>query len=61
MGIVGVKNLVEEGFDVTGFEASNYVGGVWHYTDDEDTLSVLRREWLLLLFLLRVFRPFWSC
>ncbi|CAM1509044.1 Fc.00g027830.m01.CDS01 [Cosmosporella sp. VM-42] len=41
MGIVGVKNLLEEGFDVTGFERSGYVGGLWHFTEDEKTLSVL--------------------
>lgn len=41
MGIVGVKNLLEEGFDVVGFEKSSYVGGLWHFTDDKDTLSVL--------------------
>jgi cation diffusion facilitator CzcD-associated flavoprotein CzcO len=44
MGIVAVKNLVEEGFDVTGFERNPYVGGLWHYTDDKDTLSVLPGE-----------------
>jgi dimethylaniline monooxygenase (N-oxide forming) len=42
MGIVAVKNLAEEGFDVTGLERSAYVGGLWHYTDDEETLSVLK-------------------
>jgi dimethylaniline monooxygenase (N-oxide forming) len=42
MGVVAVKNLIEEGFKVTGFEKSGYVGGVWHYTDDENTLSVLK-------------------
>jgi dimethylaniline monooxygenase (N-oxide forming) len=29
MGIVAVKNLLEEGFDVTGFERSDYIGGLW--------------------------------
>lgn len=42
MGIAAVKNLSEEGFNVTGFESSPYVGGLWHYTDDEETLSVLK-------------------
>jgi cation diffusion facilitator CzcD-associated flavoprotein CzcO len=41
MGIVCVKNLLEEGFQVTGFEKSSYVGGLWHFTDDPETLSVL--------------------
>jgi dimethylaniline monooxygenase (N-oxide forming) len=44
MGIVAVKNLLEEGFDVTGFERSDYIGGLWHFTENEDTLSVLRCE-----------------
>lgn len=42
MGVVAVKNLIEEGFNVTGFEKADYVGGVWHYTEDEKTLSVLK-------------------
>ncbi|KAL5086630.1 hypothetical protein Trisim1_008882 [Trichoderma cf. simile WF8] len=41
MGIVAVKNLLEEGFDVVGFERSNYVGGLWHFTEDEETLSII--------------------
>ncbi|KAL7924775.1 hypothetical protein ACQKWADRAFT_319316 [Trichoderma austrokoningii] len=41
MGSVAVKNLLEEGFDVTGFERSGYIGGLWHFTENEDTLSVL--------------------
>ncbi|KAJ4262725.1 hypothetical protein NW757_000981 [Fusarium falciforme] len=41
MGIVTVKNLLEEGFNVTGFDRNGYVGGLWHFTEDEDTLSVL--------------------
>ncbi|KAM5366863.1 hypothetical protein ACJZ2D_010315 [Fusarium nematophilum] len=40
LGLVAVKNLTEEGFDVTGFERNSYVGGLWHYTD-EDKTSVL--------------------
>lgn len=41
MGLVAVKDLLEEGFHVTGFERSAYVGGLWHFTEDKDTLSVL--------------------
>ncbi|KAL7938595.1 flavin monooxygenase-like protein [Trichoderma chlorosporum] len=41
MGIVAVKNLLEEGFDVVGFERSSYIGGLWHFTEDEDTLSII--------------------
>ncbi|KLO81944.1 unnamed protein product [Fusarium fujikuroi] len=39
-GLVAVKNLLEVGFDVTGFERSEYVGGLWHYTEQDKT-SVL--------------------
>lgn len=45
MGIVAVKNLLEEGFDVVGFERSSYVGGLWHFTEDEETLSIIECEW----------------
>lgn len=44
MGIVAVKNLLEEGFDVVGFERSSYIGGLWHYNENEDTLSILKCE-----------------
>jgi dimethylaniline monooxygenase (N-oxide forming) len=44
MGIVAVKNLLEEGFNVTGFERSSYVGGLWHFTEDPETLSVLKSK-----------------
>jgi cation diffusion facilitator CzcD-associated flavoprotein CzcO len=40
LGIVAVKNLAEEGFDVTGFDQNPFVGGLWHYADD-DRVSVL--------------------
>ena len=40
LGLVAVKNLAEEGFDVTGFDANSYVGGLWHFTEDDKT-SVL--------------------
>ncbi|KAH7227499.1 hypothetical protein BKA60DRAFT_628714 [Fusarium oxysporum] len=39
-GLVAVKNMLEVGFDVTGFELSEYVGGLWHYTEQDKT-SVL--------------------
>jgi dimethylaniline monooxygenase (N-oxide forming) len=44
MGIVAVKNLIEEGFDVVGFERSSYIGGLWRFTEDEDTLSIIECE-----------------
>ncbi|KAH7390983.1 dimethylaniline monooxygenase 2 [Phaeosphaeria sp. MPI-PUGE-AT-0046c] len=39
-GLVSLKNLKEQGFDVTGFERSSYIGGLWRYSDS-DQLSVL--------------------
>lgn len=42
---MAVKNLTEEGFNVTGFDRNDYVGGLWHYTD-EDKTSVLPSEWI---------------
>lgn len=30
-GLVTIKNLLEQGFDVTGFDKNDYVGGIWHY------------------------------
>ncbi|KAF2018251.1 FAD/NAD(P)-binding domain-containing protein [Aaosphaeria arxii CBS 175.79] len=41
LGLVTIKNLLEEGFDVTGFERNAYVGGLWQYTEDDKT-SVLQ-------------------
>lgn len=31
-GLVTIKNLLEEGFDVTGFDKNEYIGGLWHYS-----------------------------
>lgn len=42
-GIVSLKNLAEEGFQVTGFERNSYVGGLWKFTR-EDKTSVLPSE-----------------
>jgi dimethylaniline monooxygenase (N-oxide forming) len=39
LGLASIKNFTEEGFDVTGFEARSYLGGLWRYNTDE-TLSV---------------------
>ncbi|TQV99337.1 hypothetical protein V2A60_004811 [Cordyceps javanica] len=41
MGIAAVKNLIEENFEVTGFDKSAYYGGLWHFTEDKATLSIL--------------------
>lgn len=40
LGLTAIKNLREEGFDVTGFEARSYVGGLWNPSTDS-SLSVV--------------------
>lgn len=44
MGIVAVKNLLEEEFKVAGFERSSHVGGLWHFIEEPQTLSVLKSQ-----------------
>ncbi|KAF4487472.1 Monooxygenase aurF [Colletotrichum fructicola Nara gc5] len=41
LGLVALKNCLEEGFEAIGFERSSYVGGLWKYTLDENKTSVL--------------------
>lgn len=43
-GITTVKNMLEVGFDVVGFERSNYIGGLWKSTTDKTKTSVLPSE-----------------
>ena len=40
-GIVTVKNMLEIGFDVVGFEQHDYIGGLWKATTDPSQTSVL--------------------
>jgi dimethylaniline monooxygenase (N-oxide forming) len=35
LGLSTIKNLTEDGFEVTGFEGRSYLGGVWKYSTDE--------------------------
>jgi dimethylaniline monooxygenase (N-oxide forming) len=42
LGLVTLKNLLEEGFDATAFEKNEYVGGLWRFTEDENVTSVTR-------------------
>ncbi|KIY01037.1 uncharacterized protein Z520_03703 [Fonsecaea multimorphosa CBS 102226] len=42
LGLMAMKNLKEDGFEVTGFEKRNWVGGVWKQSYDS-TLSVTER------------------
>lgn len=36
-GLVAVKNLIEEGYDVTGFDRNSYLGGLWQYNEADQT------------------------
>lgn len=36
-GLVAVKNLKEEGFNVTGFDRNSYIGGLWQFTAENQT------------------------
>ncbi|KAK2616919.1 hypothetical protein QQS21_000007 [Conoideocrella luteorostrata] len=40
LGLVTLKNLLEEGFDAVGLERNDYIGGLWHF-DEGDKISVL--------------------
>jgi hypothetical protein len=42
IGLVALKNLLEEGFDATAFERNDYVGGLWHFTEDTGITSVTK-------------------
>jgi dimethylaniline monooxygenase (N-oxide forming) len=33
LGLVAMKNMIEEGFNVTGFDRNPYVGGLWQYNE----------------------------
>ena len=39
-GLVAAKNLLEEGFDVTGFDRKKHVAGVWHYDPNEGVTAL---------------------
>ncbi|KAJ5521625.1 hypothetical protein N7527_005740, partial [Penicillium freii] len=41
LGLVAMKNMLEEGFNVTGFDRNPYVGGLWNYNEGS-TISVLQ-------------------
>jgi cation diffusion facilitator CzcD-associated flavoprotein CzcO len=40
-GLAALKNFLEEGFDAAAFETRSYVGGLWKFSESEDTVSVL--------------------
>jgi dimethylaniline monooxygenase (N-oxide forming) len=35
LGLMALKNLKEDGFDVTGYDAREYIGGLWNHSEDE--------------------------
>ncbi|OAA49556.1 dimethylaniline monooxygenase 2 [Metarhizium rileyi] len=37
LGLVTLKNLLEKGFEATGFDRADAVGGLWNYRDDDQT------------------------
>lgn len=41
-GLAALKNFLELGFDVIGFERHDYIGGLWQWTDDPNQTSVLK-------------------
>lgn len=47
-----MKNLLEEGFNVTGFDRNSYVGGLWHYNEENKNISVLPSQPLLSIYVL---------
>lgn len=43
MGLVSLKNLLEEGFDAVGLERNDYLGGLWQF-DEGEKITVLESE-----------------
>ena len=41
-GLTTLKNLLEAGIAATCFEARDTIGGIWAYSEDPETLTVLR-------------------
>lgn len=41
-GLVTLKNMREAGFDATGYESNNYIGGLWEHTEEPDKTSILK-------------------
>lgn len=40
-GLVTLKNLLEAGFDATGFDRNDYIGGLWKFSFDSNKTTVL--------------------
>lgn len=41
-GLVTLKNLLEAGFNATGFDTNSYIGGLWEWSDDPNKTTVLK-------------------
>ena len=41
-GVTAVKNLIEQGFEVTGFERNDYIGGLWQKNLDPSQTTALK-------------------
>jgi dimethylaniline monooxygenase (N-oxide forming) len=41
LGLVAMKNLMEQGLEVQAFEKNEYVGGIWHVSLDPSQTSAL--------------------
>ncbi|KAM0816745.1 putative Flavin-binding monooxygenase-like-domain-containing protein [Seiridium cardinale] len=39
LGLVAIKNLIEQGLDVTAFERNGHLGGNWHVSDDTNQVT----------------------
>ncbi|ETI19410.1 hypothetical protein G647_09243 [Cladophialophora carrionii CBS 160.54] len=39
-GVNAVKNLLEQGFTVTGFDRNSYIGGIWHYSAEHNVTAL---------------------
>lgn len=48
LGLTALKNLREEGFDAVAFDRHDYVGGLWRFTDDENTTSVTEGMFIII-------------
>jgi dimethylaniline monooxygenase (N-oxide forming) len=41
LGLVAIKNLREQGLQVTAFEQNRHVGGTWHSSPDPTQIAAL--------------------
>ncbi|KAH6648794.1 flavin-binding monooxygenase-like-domain-containing protein [Truncatella angustata] len=39
LGLVAIKNLKEQGLQVTAFERNEHIGGLWHVSDNQDQVT----------------------